>query len=485
MKNSDKISQIFSVFVMSLFFIGGIMFVTYATDTYATIGNLKSSALDMVVRNGRPVMALFYWLCASIGIGNTTFLMLSNVVAFVMISAAVYVFLTVLNNYIKDGFLALLLSSVTIINLYIIEYFMFMEKGCMMFGIFMAIMAMYFEHKHLVLHNNKVFDINIGISFLFLLCATMTYQTASNMYIVLLIPFIYRYSESVISMIFNWIRIFILFGITYVIDVLLLKITGSARVGIGINVMYPIKGLVETTVKTFDIIPAGIYLIVLLLGLGLNIWHLCKFSNNKKKEAFGLFVMLVVSNLFPIFTIFMTNGWYTPRIVYPLGCCAGILFINFFVNSYSDVESKEFIVKLTKVFVIVLMVFQFFGFTRIYIDKYVMNRLDEYRIKQIADAISEYEKSSGQEVTQIAVYIDADLEYYTYFDDMYDGGDLVVSSFDVEWSDVKAISYYTGVDYEKVDPSGDMTMYFADRNWDSFSIEQLVFDNNTLHMCLY
>ncbi len=485
MLSKKKINLLSLVFVLMLMLFGGIMFVSYATDTYATIGALTKTAQGMIIRNGRPVIALSLWLCDMLGITDVRFLMASNITAFLMIGAAVYVFALILGEYIDDVGVTALISTITVANLYIIEYFMFMEKGAMMFGIFMALLAVYFEHRHLAAKGQQVIDRYVLYSWACLLTSTLTYQTAANMYIILCIPFIYRYSSGCSKYCVNVIRIFAAFGVTYVLDALILKCTGSARMTLGINIKYPLTGLVDTTIHTFKIIPAGVYLVVLLFALGLNLWDIAKHSENKVKAIGGLAFLFAVSNLFPIFTIFLTNGWYTPRIVYPLGSCAGILLINYFVNGNTAfiAERKKSVICAV---VVILLIFQFFGFSRIYIDKYVANRLDEYRIAQIEDSIKEYELNSGNKIKQIAVYRDSSpSSRQQYFSDLYNGGDLIVSSFVEEWSDVNAINYYLGSDYKKVDCSKSVEEKFSKQNWDVFSSDQLFFENETLHMCVY
>lgn len=473
------------VFMVTLLMFGGIMFVSYATDTYATIGNLNKTAYSMITRNGRPVIAAFFLVCNILGITGKNFLICSNIVALIMVGASIYVFSLILKEYIAEDFIVMILSVVTIANLYIIEYFMFMEKGAMMLGIFLAVLGTYFEHEHLKKKSSKIVDkytiYILGCIFL----ATFTYQTASTMYIVLSIPFIYHYSATISKYIEKLFRVFVIFGITYLANALFLKCTVSSRMKMGLNIKYPLKGLIETTIRTFNIIPAGIYAAVLVIAIILNVFDIFGTTKDKKKSIVGFVSLVAISNLLPIISIFLSSGWYTPRVVYPLGSFAGILFVNYLINGdtvFVTMKRKYMIASLIGIF----LVFQYFGFSHIYEDKYVLNSLDEYRIYQIGDIINEYEKNTGNKVTQIAIYRDAKpYSRQQYFENLYDGGDLIVSSFTEKWSDVNAINYYLGKKYVKADITNKMKDYFHAKNWNHFSKEQLYFNQNVLHLCVY
>ena len=61
----------------------------------------------------------------------------------------------------------------------------------------------------------------------------------------------------------------------------------------------------------------------------------------------------------------------------------------------------------------------------------------------------------------------------------------MVSAFYTAWSDIYALNYYLGSDYEKVDPLDKYTEYFASRDWNQLSQNQLIFEGDTLHLCVY
>ena len=62
---------------------------------------------------------------------------------------------------------------------------------------------------------------------------------------------------------------------------------------------------------------------------------------------------------------------------------------------------------------------------------------------------------------------------------------MICSSFNQSWSDLSALNYYLGTNYEKVDPVEKYDIYFSEKNWDHLSQGQLIFDGDTLHLCIY
>jgi hypothetical protein len=131
-----------------------------------------------------------------------------------------------------------------------------------------------------------------------------------------------------------------------------------------------------------------------------------------------------------------------------------------------------------------LLVSQYFSFNKVYIDKYKLNFADKLRAEYVGQAISEYQENSRNVITKIAVYNDANVADPCY-PDLYNNGDLVVSSFNTSWSNINALNYYLDTQFEKVDCDEQYIEYFSNFDWECLSKEQLVFEGDTLHLCIY
>ena len=134
--------------------------------------------------------------------------------------------------------------------------------------------------------------------------------------------------------------------------------------------------------------------------------------------------------------------------------------------------------------ILILLTGQYLAFENIYIDKYKVNFGDELRVDYIGQAIAEYQKRTGNEITQIAFYEDSDMIYPTY-PNLYYEGDLVVSFFYADWSRIYSINYYLGTDYIAAESNQKYINYFKQKDWSCLSQEQLIFDGDTLHLCVY
>lgn len=174
------------------------------------------------------------------------------------------------------------------------------------------------------------------------------------------------------------------------------------------------------------------------------------------------------------------------RVVYPLASLFGILIVNIYVNQME--EAKDTMIRALNVFlgilILVLLSGQYLSFNKIYIDKYKLNFADEIRCEMIEQAISEYEETSGETVTQIAFYEDDEVEM-PFYPDLYCNGDLIYSSFYTDWSNLEAINYYLGSNYQKAEREETYEKYFLDQDWDCWSAKQMIFAEDTLHLCVY
>ena len=55
----------------------------------------------------------------------------------------------------------------------------------------------------------------------------------------------------------------------------------------------------------------------------------------------------------------------------------------------------------------------------------------------------------------------------------------------IEWSAIEVIEFYSGEKYNKVETPSNIIERFAEENWDFYNPDQLVFEGNTLYICLF
>ena len=74
---------------------------------------------------------------------------------------------------------------------------------------------------------------------------------------------------------------------------------------------------------------------------------------------------------------------------------------------------------------------------------------------------------------------------YTYKDVETMSGDVNVRAGSIPWAIPTLLGYYDDKEYQSVDASEDIKEYCSSKNWDSVSIEQLKFIDDTLYICTY
>ena len=493
-KVSKEKHSILKVVLLVFLFFGANLFLTFSTDSYSTLSaGFHTAAQDMLERNGRPIIALIYKLHSLSGLSGTSFYYISSGLSLLFLGIAIWLYQNLLAHYSLPENARILLAFASIANVYIIEYFMFIEKcGFMLAVLFNVIgvwcIATFFERKNTSPRNIFLFGAILAITL-----AVFTYQGTVALFVILSIPFAFYHAKNFKEYVCNILAI----GVSYAVPVLLAFIAfnvvfSGTRLRTDFDLLFNLKeffgGLLMCNMETFDILPHYIFLLTVLLVLAAAVISARGSGRSACFERLHIFVLFAAACVFPAATILQGSGWWAPRTVYPLASIVGVLAINIFIN-HSSPSGEAAFVRTAKLFSVavaaVLLVVQYFGFTRLYIDKYKLNALDENRCYYVGQAISEYEEASGIEIKKIAFYADAESAVPTYPHLYSHTGDLICSSFNQSWSDLSALNYYLGSDYERADPSELYRDYFSEKNWDHLSSQQLIFEGDTLHLCIY
>ena len=132
---------------------------------------------------------------------------------------------------------------------------------------------------------------------------------------------------------------------------------------------------------------------------------------------------------------------------------------------------------------LVLIFATWYRFNLIEIAHYNLNYEDKLIAEEIGKEIYNYEQETGIEVKKVAVYKDKNPRY-TY-PNIFVTGDINISAFGTEWSDVNSINYYNNLKLERIEQDEEKIKEFANEDWESFDKEQLIFEGDTLHLCVF
>lgn len=480
----ERRSCIVKIIALVLLFFGVNIYLSYATDTYCTLtSGFHYSAIDMVNRNGRPIIGLIYELHYLTGLSDISFYYISSALALAFLCTAIWIYQGILEKYeIKEN-VRILLAFAAIANIFIIEYFMFIEKCGFMLAILFDVIAVYWIDRFFSKRKKRY----CFFAVIAMVLAIFTYQGTIALFVILSIPFAMKQANDFKQYILNGLMVGIAYIVPVVIDLLAFKfIFKSSRITEKTDYIATLKavcrGIVGNGIRTWNILPKYLFLIVAFIIFAALIVD-AKASQKRAWRVFNAFIIIIAGCIFSTATILQGSGWWATRTVYPIASIAAVLAIDIFVNG--DVITPNKLISAISVSAIsVLLLFQYFSFNRIYIDKYRLNALDQYRYQYIYQTICDYQETTGNEITKIAVYSDA-ARARPQYSDLYCTGDLVVSAFATSWSDVTALNYYMQTAYEKISPVEEYTEYFSEKDWDHLSNDQFIFDGDTLHLCVY
>ena len=485
---SEKRSCIVKIIALVLLFFGVNIYLSYATDSYCTLTNgFHGSAIDMATRNGRPIIGLIYELHYLSGLSVLSFYYISSALALVFLCLSIWIYQGILEKYAIKENTRILLAFAAIANIFIIEYFMFIEKCGFTLAILFDVLAVYWMEKFFS-EQKKIYYAFVVIA---MLLAIFTYQGTIALFVMLSIPFAMKQAKNFKQYILNGIMIGAAYVIPAVVDLLAFKfIFKSTRIAEKTDYIATLRnvlsGIIYFGKGTFNILPQYVFLIISFVVFAALIVDAI-ISQRRCWRILNAFIIVLASCVFPTATILQGSGWWSTRTVYPIASIAAALAIDLFVNGEEKVSHrfiKRTVSTVSIAAISILLICQYFSFNHIYIDKYQLNALDQYRYQYIYQTICDYEETTGNEITKIAVYSDARRTYPQY-SNLYCTGDLVVSAFTTAWSDVTALNYYMQTSYEKISQAKEYAEYFSRKNWKRLSIEQFIFDGDTLHLCVY
>ena len=505
-KNENgRLRLMFDCAIVCALFFGADAFLEFTTDTYRTFAvGVGKKAKDMLMRNGRPVIALYYKCFGLTGLPQEKFYYISFGTGLILAAASLYALSTLLEEIFHSRRKAFLTSLLLVINLFIIEYFMFVETMGFLTGVFFAVLAACFT---------AYFYAGKGILYLIpalfsLLIAQFAYQPTVGIFCVILLPLVSYYAGGKTArFIRNNVVLGTMFGIVNVATIVMMKHYQSYRSAFTVvstieNVKWTLKTIWEVirySYKILDgILPNGTFLgtVVLLTVLTVVKAVLC-CPREKVPTAVAsvIYSMAAVTALQILY--YAVGNQHAMRICYTVGALPGVAMMHFFLldvpgsdqnteGSRQGRSGKGVLSGINVAAAVLLVVFlcgQYLSFQRVIIDRYKGNEADRLYIETIGQAIREYEQESGTEVTKVAVCQDAYVpdSWVEFTSDRYSRA----RSLNRTWSDIDSLNYYLGRKFRRADDNEAIREQFAGKDWNAFSRDQLVFEGNTLYLCVY
>ena len=487
-KNFFKDYKLYIFFLITMMFFGTFAKLQYTVDTYSVFTTSYMETVKIFLTSGRFLSAIWYAVTGILRLGNTAKYTLSFVMAILFATLAQYKLNKLVEKSIKNDFLSIIVSTLIIINPFSIEYFMYLEKGVLLFAIFLAVCSVeqfvkYLENKDSK-QDNK-YKKHLLFSGIFMLLVTFSYQGILAIYISIASIFIIKYSKNIKEFLLNNVAMLVCYGIPALVNLLTIRIFFSnSRVSGSINILEALKKIsegIENMFYTYNILPKYFFLSMLIIATLISLVIIIK--TKKFKAIFGLIyvvIMNIVITLVPFIMQDTESIWFVARSSYAVASLFGIIILFLYANVENEENIKNI---LYGAICILFVIIQFFYFNKIEIDHYNLNYTDKMNSLEIGKMINEYEEETGIEITKISIYQD-EFPSYTY-PEIFATGDTNLSGFAPDWSDVEMINYYNGLKLEKTEKSAEIQKKFEGKNWNNFDKEQIIFEGNTIHYCKF
>ena len=488
--------------LITLVFFGIFIKMDFATDTYSLIQDPVSKMFTHFMSSGRFVTAFWWQVSNAIGLGFGKIYFCSFALAIICFTLSIYNLFLVLNKKIKNEAICLLVSTITIINPFSIELFLFMEKG--IFGLTVLLTVLAFCKFVKFLDGDKK---ALVYTFIFMLLATFSYQGVIGLFIALSTIYIILYSKNIKEFIINNIVVLLEYGIPAVINFAVIRLFFSNdRVNGAINFAESIQKVISGSkemLATYTILPKYTFIVLITILFVLAIVLI--FINKKDKistkilKILGIVYVCFATIAITIIPQLMQNTesiWFVPRSTYPFGAIVGIMCIFILVNTLnqnnitnknikglSKLQRTQIPIIIIGVICTVLLILQLFEFNKIEIDHYNLNYMDKMNSLTIGEEIKKYEQETGNKVTKICIYSDKNLNY-TY-PNIWAHKDINISGFGPDWSVIDMINYFNNIELVQVDGDPEIEMSFKECDWNDFSTDQIIFVGDTIHYCRF
>lgn len=443
------------------------------------------SAINMSRRNGRPFISLFFILMGSLHQAPELYLLISSCLALCFLGLSVWCLARLFEKTeVASSLMAPFLSLIILVNPFIISYFLYVERGMMMFALLMAILATYIRICKPITHWLLVSTVLATVSML-------TYQSFTSLYLLLCLCFAVE-KRDVKTAIRSFLISSIPFVVSGLVSLLYLKLFGIGRfnlenLGLVARMLRLLKSLIKSYILGFNIGPDGFLLFSLLLAIGYLLWRVKRQLNGtaaEKTRAKLILLALPLLFLLPCALSLVTKAGSGARSTYSAACLVGL----FLLLARLDFKKAKLVKgTLVTLYLAVLTL----TFNKIFLQQIVVTQLDQNRMQVVQQMVRDYEEKTQIKVTKRAIYTDAhpqlDNQYSAFTDSdsgILDSGKLVESPI-TNLYPFSIYTYMTGKEFEVIEQDSDIKAYFESKDWSTFSPDQIIIKGDTIHMAVY
>ena len=491
-----KNSIFWVILIITIVFLGNMVKLEYSRCTFRMYTNPYMLEYEHYLVIGRYIVAIFWKLVNILGLSLSQTYFISYVLGIVSMTLTIYTLYNMLSKFIKNKFLNVLVATGVILNCFLIDYFIYIEKGIFTLSILLTVLAVKFLVKFFETNKKR----NLVYSFLLLCLSAFSYQGTVALFVAIATIFIFKYSNNIKKFIYNNVITASIYGLTMGISYLLVRLVGeqstsrtSGQLYILESIKKVIKGMYNICKDSYGIMPKYLFALTFILVFCLVTFAIFKYKNNKKngevtksKEVIFLgyiyiLAACVITSILPQLVIDTLAIDLSARALYPFASIIALSIVYLFVNL--DFECKW----INKLFIGILLVFlsiQCYEYNRIIIDHYTLNYVEKNLALSIGEEIKKYEDENDIKISKVVFYKDADSKYS--YADLKSYGDINERVFRTTWCRMDILNYYLDRDFtQSFTQNEEYKKEFESVDYTQFNDKQLIFEDDTLHLCIY
>ena len=173
--------KLYLFLIIVLLFFSSLVFMNYSVDTYLLFASPKFRYVYEYLSSGRIFTTIFFFVQGFLKIPYNIIYLSSYTLAIIFATLSIFELNKIIDKYVPNKWLSIILSVAIIINPFVIELWLFIESGIMMFSILMSVLAFKYYDRFLEKSSKK----NLVYSFIMMLLALFSYQGTVGIFVVL------------------------------------------------------------------------------------------------------------------------------------------------------------------------------------------------------------------------------------------------------------------------------------------------------------
>ena len=495
LKNEECLILFFS-FIISLLFYGNYIFPHYASDTYLNIVNMNNMDNTPInnwnlfgmedIKMGRWGFAVLLYILPIFKIVPINNSQISSIISILFFTISLFYFM---NKFRKKYFI----NKISIIECFIIaiplfmnplysDWFQFPEvTPYFSFGLMLVTIS---SIELFLCDNKRIYNY---IFILLSLFAVSIYQVVLNIFLILSIIFIlFRYINETLDFktsLRKLILSLIIYVFSLIIQLYLIKHYGhNARIKNDLLTNFLVVLKYQPFLWTMMHLGSKNYILILTTILVfINIMSSYLYQKFLFKKFF-LNSLLFISVIFIIFSIHIASeAWFSHRSIVFFYAIPSILTI---VNILNFDKKKNYLYLILIISITLLDFLYLYKTNSFAIDTFKNNAMDLQITKQISNKIIEYEQKNNIMVNKSSFKNDLNITWaYPSIFSLYD---MNLRAWTVPWSKNAMLELNMNRKFEEIDmPNNIYNEYFKDKDWSTFSEEQVVIIGDTVYIMIY